>query len=132
MKNNRKILYPLAALLLSIVLAACAGTRNIESFSIVAHDPDSGELQEGVLTLGVGETFQLAGRVHFDNQTTDSVIGTLVTWSSDNEEYVTVDANGYVTAQDNNVILPEGATITGEYRGESDTITVFVEPAIAD
>src|SRR5690554_1820749 len=110
MKNNRKILYPLAALLLSIVLAACAGTRNLDGFSIVGEAP---AFEDGILTLEQNETHALAGRAHFDNETTDSVIGALITWESSNPVAVTVDENGNVTA----VQVIGGATITGEYKG---------------
>lgn len=121
MKNYRKILYPLTALLLAIVLAACAGTRNLEGFSIVGEAP---QFEDGILTLAVDETHSLAGRAHFDNQTTDSVLGALVDWTSSNPDAVTVDENGNVTA----VAEIGGATITGEYRGFSDEITVVVNP----
>ncbi len=122
MKNIRKVLTSAAVFAIAtIVLAACAGTRNIESFEIVGQAP---EFTSTGLHLQEGATHQLAGRVTFENRTTDSVIGALITWESSNEDAVTVDNDGTVTA----VGVIDAATITGTYRGEEDTITVIVSP----
>lgn len=130
MNTYRKILYPLTALLLAFVLAACAGTRTIESFEVVGPGP---QYESNIVELNVGDDpAQFGGRVTFDNGTTDAVVGQLIGWTSSNEDYVTVDDNGFVTAVDNNVVLPEGATITGEYRDFSDTITVIVNSDLTE
>lgn len=122
MKNIRKVLTSAAVFAIAtVVLAACAGTRTIESFEVVGEAP---EFENGVLHLQENATHELAGRVTFDNQTTDSVIGALITWESSNNDAVTVDNDGTVTA----VSVIDSATITGTYRGEEDTITVIVSP----
>ena len=122
MNKFRKILTSAAVFAISaLVLAACAGTRTIESFEIVGEAP---EFEQGVLTLNEGDTHQLAGRVTFDNQTTDAVLGALIDWESSNPDAVSVNASGVVTAHE--VLVADGATITGTHKGHEDTITVFV------
>lgn len=122
MTKFRKILTSAAVFAIAtIVLAACAGTRTIESLEVVGEAP---EFQDGILTLNQGETHQLAGRVTFDNQTTDSVVGGLISWESSNEDAVSVGTNGLLTAHQ----VFDGATITGTYRGFDDTMTVIVLP----
>jgi|SRR5690554_1421883 len=116
MTNYRKVLYPLAALLLAIVLAACAGTRDIESFDIVREDGTPTNVE----FAAIGDEEQLAGRVTFTNQTVDSVIPALISWSSSDEDVVTVN-NGLITAVDFGA-----ATITGQHEGFTDTIEVLV------
>ena len=117
MKNNRKVLYPLAALLLSIVLAACAGTREITDFQITH---DNGEPTSIEFTTQ-GETFHLAGRVTFDNQTVDAVIPELIDWSSEDPSIATVNAAGEVQA-----VSAGTTTITGAHKGFSDTVEIIV------
>lgn len=122
MNKFRKILTSAAIFTISaLVLAACAGTRTIESFNVVGEAP---AFQDGILTLNEGDTHQLAGRVTFDNQTTDSVVGALISWESNNEDAVSVNASGLLTAHQ----VFDGAVVTGTYRGFDDTITVIVLP----
>ena len=128
MTNYRKYLYPFAAVLLSIALAACAGTREMTDFSIVGEAPG---FEDNVLTLAEGESNLLGGRAHFDNETTDSVIGALINWSSsdEDEEYVSIANTGRVTAVSSTTLLPVPVEITGRYNGFEDKITVDVEPS---
>ena len=126
MKNYRKILYPLTALLLAIVLAACAGARTAESFEVVGPEP---EYESGTIVIAVGESVQLGGRVTFDNGTVDGVAGAIIAWSIDDQDYVTVDNVGRVTGVEVTGPLTSSVTVTGTHDGMNDTIDVRVEPA---
>src|SRR5690625_6396988 len=96
MNKFSKILKAAAVFTVSaLVLAACAGDREIESFRIVGPEP---EFADGILTLNEGESAQLGGRVTFDNETTDAVLGALIDWSSSNPDAVSVNETGVVTA----------------------------------
>ncbi len=119
MTNHRKFLYPLAALLLSILLAACAGTRDIESFAIVHDNGEPAQIQIAT----VGETVELAGRVTFTNQTVASVIPELIDWSSSDSSVASVTAGGVVTAESMG-----SAVITGVHKGFEDEVTILVSP----
>lgn len=120
MNRFSKILKAAAVFAVSaLVLAACAGDREIESFRIVGPEP---EFADGILTLNEGESAQLGGRVTFDNETTDAVLGALIDWSSSNPDAVSVNETGVVTAHE----WFDGATITGMHKGYQDSITVVV------
>ena len=83
------------------------GTATVTSISI---DP--------TLALKVGETGQLTATV--------DPAGTAVTWSSDQEEVATVDANGLVTA-----VAVGTAIITAKAGDKKATCTVTVTPGLA-
>ena len=110
---------PLLAVALAFILASCAGTRDVTDFQVTYNDGTPGTID----FPRVGETFQLAGRVHFDNGTIDSVVPILIDWSSDNEAVATVSGNGVVEAH-----AVGGAIIKGSYRGFEDEVLLVVHP----
>lgn len=127
MKNYRKIIYPLTALLLAFVLAACQGTRNLESIEIT---DAAGEALAQPLVMSVGDTQELALRAHYDNGTIDGVGHALISWESSDDSVATVSAGGVLTAE--SASLVDGVTITATHSPATDDvfedeITVIVE-----
>lgn len=80
------------------------------------------EITPGSPSMTTGDTEQLTATATLvDNTTMD--VTSLARWSSDNESSVTVDEFGLLTADDSNT---DGADITVEWGGETDTVTVSV------
>ncbi len=67
------------------------------------------------------DTDQLTATATLLDGTTTKVVTGDTEWSSSNEAVATVDAAGLVTS-----VAEGSATITGTYRGESDTVAVTV------
>ena len=102
-----------------ITITAYNGVSNVFTFKIVAA-PTSIKLNTNAVTMSEADTYQLSYKL---NSTTTTGA---VTYTSDNEDVVTVDENGLVSAHDAGT-----ATVTVRtYNGKTNTckFTVLYEP----
>lgn len=101
-------------------------TEKTVTFTVTEKDPDpiaatSVKLDKATLALTVGGSETLTATVYPENATNKDV-----TWSSDNENAATVDANGTVTAVGEGEAIITATTEDGKYTA---TCTVKVSPA---
>ena len=111
-----KHFYKIIPILASSMVVACAG--NAQNVTHV----ESVSLNTNTLTLEAGSSFQLSATIEPEDATNKNV-----TWSSDNEEYVTVSETGLVSA------LKAGSatvTVTTVDKKLKDTCVVTVNPEV--
>lgn len=85
------------------------------------YEVDSVAVTPATATLAAAETEQLTATATLLDEETEADVTGDTEWESDDEAAATVDAAGLVTA-----VATGEATITGTYRGQTDTCVVTV------
>ena len=96
-----------------------------ESAHMLAFQPDSFftalTVTPATTTLAAAATQQLTATATLSDGTTTADVTSVTAWESSDDTKATVDAAGLVTA-----VATGSATITGTYKGQSDTCAVTV------
>lgn len=124
MKSFRKVITMFALVTSALfVLAACQGTRTLESIELGTLN-DAGEFVSGPIALQPGDRQQLHVRANFDNGTADPVLVRVDFTSSDTDVIV---MDGF-TAVAQEVALAGTAVVTATHDGHADSIMITVSP----
>lgn len=124
MKNFRKVITMFALTTTALfVLAACQGTRTLESIELGTLNTE-GEFVAGGFSMQPGEREQIHVRANFDNGTTDPVLVSVSFTSSDTDVIVMDGADA--VAQE--VTIAGTSEITATHDGHSDSIVIAVSP----